>query len=100
MRRVLKWPVPVDDGWHPIGGGQVALVEVQNRPDGAPEVHRPVGVVTVWTVESVNDARDPVSLRAARVFGTGHPVPDDTDLLGSCQDGALVWHLFGSDQRA
>lgn len=81
--RVLQWYVPLDDEWHEIGAGQVALVGAQADRD-----HHGI---CVWTVES-----DPVPLaRPVRVFGTGHDVPDDLYLIGSCQDGPFVWHVFG-----
>ena len=108
MKRVLKWTVPVDDQWHPIGGGEVALVAVQGRPEVTPRgMSGTVGVVTVWTVETFVEGWEKRQLggaptRGARVYGTGHDVPDSPEVptthLGSCQDGPLVWHLFGTVQ--
>jgi hypothetical protein len=82
--RVLKWDVPVDDEYHPIGAGQVALVAIQHNPN----------VVNVWTVEDARDAKP--DLRPARVYGTGQPV-DLPEHLGSVLafGGSLVWHVFG-----
>jgi hypothetical protein len=90
-RRVLKWRVPADDHWHPVGSGQVVLVDVQPRQVG------PLGTTTVWTLETT-DSGDP-SVVAARIFGTGQEVPDDVEHVGSCIDGPLVWHVFRSDQE-
>lgn len=83
-RRVLKWNIPVDDRWHPVGNGAPLLVACQNGHD----------VVQVWTDEL--DA-DNVRIRSARVFGTGQRVPADTFALGSVVAGPLVWHVFMGD---
>lgn len=82
--RVLKWSVPVDDGYHPIGSGKVCLVACQYGPD----------TVQVWTEET-----DTPVVRSAKVIGTGHNAPDFTEHLGSVitANGALVWHLYGHD---
>lgn len=83
--RVLKWNVPVDDKYHEIGSGKVCLVACQNGPD----------TVQVWTEES-----EEVTLGSAIVVGTGHPVPDFTEHIGSVvtAGGALVWHVYGSKE--
>lgn len=77
MRRVLKWVVPIDDQYHEVGGGPVLHVNMKD------------GFLCVWTDE--DDSR---SRKQARVFGTGHPVPDGLLHLGSCVDGPFAWHLF------
>lgn len=88
-RRVLKWVVPVDDQDHPIGGGAVVLVAVQvSRDPGGP-----AGLVTVWTDEY---PANPEPIRSAHVYGTGQPVPERDQHIGSCIDGPLVWHVFAS----
>ena len=102
MRRVLKWPVPIDDQWHKIGDGPVALVErFQDTGTGFD-----LPTAGVWTVE--DDARLqqeaeiakafglPRTVRVARVYGTGHELPPSVlaDHLGSYVAGALVWHVF------
>ena len=83
MMRVLKWTVPVDDQWHPIGAGDV--VHVACQMDGPFSVQ-------VWTLEADN-----LEMRSACVFGTGQPLPDRVTHLGTAlaNQGALVWHLFG-----
>lgn len=49
------------------------------------------GVPCVWAlVESHN----PVETHSFRVFGTGHPIPEDSRYVGTCKDGGYVWHLF------
>lgn len=79
--RVLRWSVPVDDDWHPIGGGKVLHVASRIR-----------GVVDVWTLEG----SAPSSRRTVRVYGTGHWIhPRDVVHYGTALDGDLVWHLFG-----
>lgn len=89
--KVLKWPVPIDDQWHDIGAGPVALVDV--RADKEHEA-------CVWTIEDDDKVDlDIVPKRKARVFSTGQHVPDEAVHLGSYQDitprWRLVWHVFG-----
>lgn len=90
MRRVLKWPVPVDDKAHMIGPGKVVLVEAQHR---YPET------VYVWTEERGEEAVEPV--RPAMVYGDGQPISPDSIHLGSVQCVTdvpglpLVWHVYG-----
>lgn len=85
-RRVLKWTVPVDDVEHPIGGGRVTLVACQYDHN----------TVQVWTEEVPG-----LHTRAAIVVGTGHPVPDGWEHIGStvALSGQLVWHLYASPAR-
>lgn len=81
--KVLKWPVPLDDQWHDIGNGLPVMVGEQGDPNTA----------QVWTTQSEKDKGEPWK---ARVFGTGHEIPDDAIHLGSYQSMArpLVWHVF------
>ena len=82
MIRVLKWNVPVDDEWHPIGSGPVVHVDAFNPWE-----------VFIWTLQE-NESQT----RAARVYGTGQPLPENVEHLGSASanGGALIWHVFGS----
>lgn len=89
-RRVLKWVVPVDDQDHPIGSGPVVLTAVQRLGNA----ETPAGFVTVWT-EETGTPPAPL-LRSARVYGTGQPVPEHDEHIGSCIDGPLVWHVYAS----
>lgn len=79
-RRVLKWDVPVDDEWHPMGRGPVLHVACQRK-----------SVVAVWTDEHNGTAPD----RHVKAFGTGQQIPTDLHAIGSVLDGMFVWHLFG-----
>jgi hypothetical protein len=36
----------------------------------------------------------PAIHRQFRVFGTGHPIPEEYQHRGTCLDGMFVWHLF------
>lgn len=81
-RKVLKWPVPVDDQQYDIGSGPVLLVDIQGGD---------MNTVYVWTDEA--DAEAPV-LRKAQVYGTGHVVPEAASPLGSVVAGFFVWHVF------
>lgn len=92
-RRILKWPVPVDDKPHLIGSGKVVLVEVQNR---YPET------VYVWTEERGDGEHEATADRAVQVYGTGHLLPQHAVHLGSVQyplpdgPGQVVWHLYAN----
>lgn len=111
MQRVLRWEVPVDDGWHEIGAGRV--VEVAARAHH----QRPGDLVEVWTLEDFpGTSTADLCRRSVTVIGTGHPAPLDTEYLGTAvvpslrlaspaalgTDGrvessaGLVWHVFGA----
>lgn len=89
--RVLKWTIPVDDEFHPIGGGKVVHVDSQfgRREE-----------VQVWTEES--EDRGISNPRAALVIGTGHAIPPNTEHIGSViplsAGGHLVWHVYAAVQ--
>lgn len=87
MKTVLKWTIPVDDEWHPVGAGPVLHVASQFGK---------ISEVQVWT-EEVYETRSE-SITSATVIGTGHSVPDDADPLGSVvtSGGHLVWHVYRS----
>lgn len=97
MRRVLKWDVPIDDSWHPVGSGKVTLVAIQ-----FPETPGlPASSLQVWTEEECTPGGEPRNrLLAATVVGTGHKVPDFALHIGSVvsQAGALVWHVYREDR--
>lgn len=82
-RRVLKWPVPVDDTDHPIGAGRVVFVDAQG--------HR--ARVFVWTEEPHGLAE---AVRRARVYGTGQPIPDGDIHIGTTIAGPFVWHVYAA----
>lgn len=49
------------------------------------------GVPTLWClVNERNSAQD----RRFVIVGTGHPVPNGCEYIGTCDDGPLVWHAF------
>lgn len=82
VSRILKWPVPVDDKPHEIGGGPVVLVA---SPRGR------VDELQIWTLEynGVNRTRN------VQVYGTGMELPIFAKPLGSVvlSAGNLVWHV-------
>ena len=85
--RILKWDVPVDDKPHFIGSGLAVHVQCQFTSD----------VVQVWTVETEIVSQT----RMARVYGTGHEVPDSLVYIGTTMPNPhLVWHLFGEQNGA
>lgn len=87
MRLVLKWDVPVDDRFHPIGAGPVLHTACQ---------YGIAQVVQVWTEET---SRTP-ELRGAVVIGTGQELVEGTHHVGSvlASGGRLVWHVYVSDK--
>lgn len=83
MAAILKWNVPVDDNYHPIGSGEVVHVGSQwGKRDE----------IQVWTKESGNVGE---TRRIVQVYGTGHTIPSDAKPLGTviAAGGHLVWHL-------
>lgn len=110
MQRVLRWEIPVDDQWHQIGAGYVVEVSARSHRD------RPGDLVEVWTLEDTGDTTDTVKLpmREVTIVGTGHPVPDNTEHVGTAivpafvvvpallrgsretieSRASLVWHVF------
>ncbi len=83
-RRILKWTVPVDDQWHPIGAGEVVHVACQGGSHA----------VQVWTVEVGT-----CEFRAARVYATGQPLPADAEYAGTALAGGFAWHVLVGAQR-
>jgi hypothetical protein len=82
-RRVLRHEIPVDGAWHELELGPDGIAHVATRsPD----------VVEVWTI---HDQRlVPIPWRLI-VVGTGHPLPDLAEHVGTAlAPGGLVWHLF------
>jgi hypothetical protein len=83
--RVLRFEVPVDDRWHTLSSPGRVLHVAARQPD----------MVELWTV--VNGDNNGVIERQFRVFGTGHPLPDEPMRhVGTtvAAGGALVWHCF------
>jgi hypothetical protein len=97
--RVLKWPVPIDDEPHEIGGAEVVHVDVLQGEQELRARH-----VSVWTAELVDDELQPIyPKRTAQVYGTGQLVDGALRHLGSVVDRIptsteLVWHVFEVEQ--
>lgn len=85
MRRVFREQILVDDQWqtYDLGG---PIIHVATRAES---------YVEFWYID---DDSQPLETRELRVFGTGHPLPDDAAVhIGSTitpNDGRFVWHLF------
>jgi hypothetical protein len=79
---VYRYEVPVDDAWHDVTlSGPVVHVASRNGD------HR---TVHFWALAGTGT---PFTARL-RVFGTGHPVPDEAVYRGTAICEPLVWHLF------
>lgn len=117
MQRVLRWDVPVDDGWHEIGAGPVVHVAARSHRE------RPGDLVEVWTLEDTPTTfidADGIPRRSVSVYGTGNRLPDDVYHLGTAVVPALrvvagptrgtvegvesvaglVWHVFAKHEPA
>jgi hypothetical protein len=81
-RRMFRYTVPVDDRSHELAlaGDPVAVAAASD------------GVVEFWA----EDHGEPKAIRDFRVFGTGHPLPDAAQWVGTCPrtESGLVWHLY------
>lgn len=80
--RIFRYEVPVDDQWHEItvAGGALHVA------------CRELDVVEFWAFAP---DESPVT-RKFRVFGTGHPLDDAVNYVGTAlaPRGGLVWHLM------
>lgn len=93
-RRVLRWAVPVNDNWNPIGPGRIVHVACRPNTDN---------IVNVWTLEDGPDTPPANTVRRyVRIFGTGQTLtPDTGNHLGSAltvPDGVFAWHVFEQAQ--
>ncbi len=84
MKTIYKYVLQVKD-WQTL-----------SLPGGAAPIHvntDPQGQLAVWCW--VNP--DPNHWVADRVFavrGTGHPIQDGLEYLGTVKDGPFMWHIF------
>lgn len=83
-QRIFRYEVPVDDRWHVIRSGQPLHVAC-----------RQLDTVEFWAVSS-DDPNVHIEERHFRVYGTGHPAPDELAYVGTAiaPGGHLVWHLM------
>lgn len=82
MAAIYRYEIPVDDAWHSVELPGVILHVASRRAE----------VVEVWAL----DSGTPVVGRYFRVFGTGHPLPDERlrHAGTALAPGGLVWHLM------
>ena len=82
MRIIGKFNVPISDEWHRHESGPVLYVGLQAPLD-----------LNYW---AEIDTEAEIPWRWLRVFGTGQPLPDNAQYVGTVQDVAhsLVWHLY------
>lgn len=83
MSVIWKFPLRLS------GGEQL----VRTMPTGAKPVRLAMqnGVPTLWCL---CDEKAAQTDRRFVVVGTGHPVPEDYEYIGTCDDGPYVWHAF------
>lgn len=80
MKTVWKFPVGLEPSMVPLGH-RVVHVAMQGAD------------LCVWA-EVEDDPQRPMVAVQWRVIGTGHPVPAVGEHVGSCLDGAFVWHVY------
>ena len=51
----------------------------------------PNGIPCIWALVDPNEPLQPYTIH---IIDTDHPVPSNTDHLGSFVSGAYVWHVF------
>jgi hypothetical protein len=80
--RVLRYEIPLDGKWHDVElSGPVVRTAFRNDSDD---------VMHIWALADVG-----TPFRAVfRIFGTGHPVPDNAVYRGTAISEPYVWHLF------
>lgn len=83
MRTIFKYPLRLS------GGEQL----VRTMPADAFPLHFAMqgDTPTVWCLVDPENAQID---RYFTVVGTGHPIPNGSSYLGTCQHGQFVWHLF------
>lgn len=84
-RTIWKFEIPVDDRWHEV-----------NMPAPAKIVHAAcVGAYgTVWVWAEVTPEGKETDARKLRVFGTGHPIPDEATYVGTAPSAPFIWHVY------
>lgn len=82
MRTIWKFDLDVDDS-----------AQVKNMPQDAEIlfIHQQDGLLMMWA--SVVPERALVKRKFA-VHGTGHPIPQDHEYVGSAVMPPFVWHVF------
>lgn len=88
--RIYRYEVPVDDQWHTITCGPPLHVACRRHD-----------VVEFWAYPLGEGADKFVDEQRFRVYGTGHPIPDEVIHVGTAlTPGGLVWHLHSDIWKA
>lgn len=84
MRTIWKYPIEITDKQTISIEEDAKFIHVSLDPKGEP---------CLWF--ECDDTK-PTKKRTIRVFGTGHPLPDDVPLkhLGSFVERCFVWHVY------
>jgi len=89
-KTVFKYAIPVDDQWHEVPTPLPARIVHVACTGG-------FGTVFVWA--EVDPEGPETSSRKMRVFGTGHPIPDDATYVGTAPTGPFVWHVYAEPTK-
>lgn len=79
-------------------------VQLIHLPVSAKIVHvgsQSNGYISIWAIVD-EDSTEVTSVKQFQIFGTGHPIPEDAQYVGTSiqgtpvtlQNGSLVWHVF------
>lgn len=82
MNTIYKYPIEITDD------------QTIDMPEGAQVVHAgldPQGQPCLWAKVNNRVRTEP---RRIQVRGTGHPLPDDAEWVGTFTQGPFVWHVF------
>lgn len=84
MRTIWKFPIPTATTTDAV---------TLEMPKGAQVVRfaSQAGVPTIWALV---DDQAALEDRPFQTFGTGHPVTDGAQYVGSYEQGPFVWHVF------
>lgn len=93
MKTIWNYVVPVDDKGrkHLCHDTVLPMVEVAwDEPTASPAM---MFALRFWTMHEDNEDTHNWEFR---VFGTGHPIPDNFEYVGTAPRTAsnLIWHLF------
>ena len=89
MKVIYKYPLAITDCPVVSLPKDATIVKVGNQGDS----------LFIWAV--VDDTSEEVA-RNFRIFGTGHPIPDDESLIfidTVLMPNGLVWHIFSLTPR-
>ena len=80
---VFRYDLPLDDEWHSLPIGKVAMIESRQREEM-------LSCVGVWIEQRQMEQH----AFKYRVFGTGHNIDTPAEHVGSTVAEPFVWHVY------